>query len=69
MNTYFLEAYILCSEHYICQEQVSDMTNVNAPFCLDMEKVCDGVQDCITDEDERDCGKYLKLLIVSQNSE
>ena len=45
------------------------MTVINAPFCLDMEKVCDGVQDCITDEDERDCGKYPNLLIQSQTFE
>ena len=50
-----LLAYIVCPGHYLCKEHTDIKSN--DPFCIVETSVCDGIQHCVTDEDETECGK------------
>ena len=49
---------MLCPGNYLCKEHLNLMDE--APFCISYEKVCDGYVNCITAEDETDCGKRYR---------
>ena len=51
------KAYILCPGNYVCNDHVT-LSTADTAFCIPMVQICDGVNQCPTAEDEKECGKY-----------
>ena len=49
-----LPAYVTCPTAYLCDK--SDGLNVS--MCVSMSQVCDGNEDCLENDDEKECGMY-----------
>lgn len=50
------------SEHYQCVE--GQYKCINTSKCISSTAVCDGVDDCGDNEDEKQCGIYLRWFFL-----